>query len=280
MVDASRVETPEARCHVEALERPVAVDDSIAVAAAGPLKMPGVGSIHRGLFEPIPVRRHAPTTGETFHVIAARFFARIGGEKLLCLPADFASQAVTDTPSPGDQLVETPIRMDASVDDGEGLPTETSHLDKRARPKPIEPAIGCGPLEDIAEGVLAAQGAQPRRGAQESDLVVSEHIVGAAVFDPIPKQAQGAKALGPAIDDVANHPQLEVDAEAHLQILEEVLELTGTALNVAHEDLLHPAPSRVAFAHRRSPQLLGACRERRTECWRWAGRSVRSRLRR
>lgn len=99
VVDASRIETPEARCHVEALERPVAVDDSVAVAAAGPLKMPGVGSLHRGLLEPIPVGRHAPTPSETFDVGATRLFARIGGEKLLCLPTAFTSQAVPDPPS-------------------------------------------------------------------------------------------------------------------------------------------------------------------------------------
>ena len=111
---------------------------------------------------------------------------------------------------------------------GEGLKLSQSAISRQI-----------GALEEVLHRVRRRRLPDAEPAAEQRDLVVPEHELRAPGLGELAHEGERAVALGPAVHEIADAPELEAGAELAPRAREDVLELVRAPLHVAHEDALH-----------------------------------------
>ncbi len=131
------------------------------------------------------------------------------------------------TLAPERLLDVVPVRMDARMDRDDVL----EDTDVRPRREPRREFVTIVGLDPVVQGVAPLDLAQAGKRAQRVDVVVAQH----AARIQVAQQAQGARGIGTAVDQVTHGVQL-IRCGIEAGDLEQALELLPASLNVSDED--------------------------------------------
>lgn len=121
-----------------------------------------------------------------------------------------------------------PLRQHARVHEQHSV----FRMHERAMADPVEQRVGVGVVEDFADGVARALGAQAGGDRKQVEVVIAEHDGRARA--EVDERTQRGEGAGAAIDDVAGDPERGVGRRR--QLVEQRLESGMTALDVADCD--------------------------------------------
>jgi hypothetical protein len=158
VMNASRVESAQSRCHVQPLERPVSVDDAIGMSAKAPCSVPGYGGGSGFPARPAAIGANAATVGDQQERVEHGVSFGITGEQALRNVPIGMPEPGFDLAGAPHECLQSPVGVNRRVNHCEGSTQQLAGLDQWPTPNPLDPVVDVGTRKEIAHGVGVAQG--------------------------------------------------------------------------------------------------------------------------